>query len=137
MHSARWVVSLLVLSLILSACASSSSSSEDSSSAGSSDAIVVDELSFPVAGMSAYELVNQYNSNWLRKRGSTSFNNEVPIKVYLDNSGSAAGTISYLRNIQAVNVASIHHYDASEAQFKFGLDNTSGAILVRTKSAGE
>jgi hypothetical protein len=45
--------------------------------------------------------------------------------------------VEVLREIRAVNVASIRHFDAQEAQFKFGLGNVSGAILVTTRSGNE
>lgn len=138
MFSVRWVGSLLVLSILLSACGSSSSTTSENSKSGiTSDQIIVDELSFPADGLSAFQLINQYKPQWLRKRGQSSFNNPVPVKVYLNNSGSAAGSVSYLRNLRVVNIASIQHFDAQEAQFRFGLDNTSGAILVQMKGAGE
>lgn len=136
MTSFRWVLGLLVLSLIGSACATSSNSSSSNSESGvSPDRIVVDELEFPVEGLSAYDLISQYKSQWLVKRGRMSINNPVSIKVYLDNTGSPFGDVSSLRQIQARSIAYIEHYDGSEAQFKFGVGNNAGAILVRTKPA--
>lgn len=131
MTVARNIFVLLLLSVGLTACGSSSSTSQ---SGLTSNKIVVTELSQPVDGLSAYEVVQQYRSHWLRKRGSTSFNNPVPIKVYLDGTGSAYGSVESLRQIRATNVASITYYNASEAQFEFGLGNVAGAILVTTRS---
>jgi len=137
----RWFSILCLLSLGVTACSSSQPSSEgrsDTSPQGvSSSEIDLSELSDPVDGLSAFEVIRRYNSNWLQKRGPTSFNNPNPINVYLDNTGSPYGTIEVLRDIRAVNIASIQHFDAREAQFKFGVGNVSGAILVRTKSGRE
>jgi len=134
MTGVRNVAVLLVLSLSLLACGSSSSTSQ---SGLTSNKIIVTELSAPVGGLSAYEVVQQYRSHWLRKRGPTSINNPVPIKVYLDGTGSPYGSVEALRRIRAVNVASIQHFDASEAHYRFGLGNVAGAILVRTRSGRE
>lgn len=133
----RWIVLLCLLSFGLTACSSSQPSSTEASSGVSSSEIDLSELSEPVDGLSAYEVISRYNSNWLKKRGPTSFNNPNPINVYLDNTGSPYGTIEVLRDIRAANVASIRHFDASEAQFKFGVGNVSGAILVETKRGNE
>jgi hypothetical protein len=126
---------VLGLSVTLTACGSSSSTTE--ANGLTRNKIVVTELSSPVDGLSAYEVVQQYRSNWLRKRGPTSVNNPVDIKVYLDGTGSPFGTVQSLRQIQAVNVASIQHFDAQEAQFRFGLGNVAGAILVTSRSGAE
>lgn len=136
----RWIVVVCVLPFALGACSSSqpsSTTSSDSSPGVSSNEIVLSELSEPVDGLSAYEVVRRYNSDWLRKRGPTSFNNPNPINVYLDNTGSPYGTVEALQDIRAADVALIRHYDARQAQFKFGVGNVSGAILVETKSGGE
>lgn len=136
MTSVRWVLGLLAVSLLVGACATTGSSSSPESKSGvSADRIVVDELDFPVDGQSAYDLVSQYKAQWLEKRGRMSINNPVSIKVYVDNTGSPLGGISSLREIRAQDVAYIEHYDGTAAQFKFGVSNNAGAILVRTKPA--
>jgi len=127
---------LLFLSVGLVACGTSGAANNASSDndAVSADRIIVEELSISVGGMSAYEVVSQYRSTWLRKRGSMSINNPADIKVYLDGSGSPYGTVESLRNIPATDVASIQHFDAAAAQFRFGLGNVAGALLVTTKN---
>lgn len=134
MTIARNIGVVLLLSVGLMACGSSSTASQ---SGISSNKIVVTELPNPVDGLSAYEVVQQYRSHWLRKRGRMSINNPVPIKVYLDGTGSPYGSVESLRDIRAANVASITHFDAREAHFRFGLGNVAGAILVETKSGAE
>jgi hypothetical protein len=130
----RSLLALLLLSAGLMACGTSS---ETHHSGLTQNRILVTELDAPVDGLSAYQVVQQYRSNWLQKRGPTSFNNPVPIKVYLDGTSSPYGTVEALRRIRAVNVASIRHFNAQEAQFRFGLGNVSGAILVQTRSGTE
>lgn len=131
------IVGILVLSLALVACGSTQNTSTEGSTSGvTADRIDVSELSIPLSGLSAYDLVQQYNANWLQKRGPSSINNPVPIKVYVDNTGSAFGTVSSLRNLNARNVDTIEYFDAQEAQFEFGLGNVAGVIYVQTKASG-
>lgn len=134
MTALRRVLAFLVFSLVITACASTGGpSSSDSRTGISSDRIVVDELSFPAESLSAYELVDQYKTQWLQKRGHMSINNPVSIKVYVDDTGTPFGGVSSLRRIRVADIAYIEQYSGSEAQFKFGLGNAAGAIYVRTK----
>lgn len=124
----------LLLSVGLVACGTAGAASDNTSDdAVSADRIAVEDLSMSVGGMSVYEVVSQYRPMWLRKRGATSINNPVDIKVYLDGTGSPYGTVETLRNVPATEVASIQHFDAAAAQFRFGLGNVAGALLVTTK----
>ncbi len=126
---------VLALGLLVSGCASSSSSSGRSGL--TPNQIIVSELSVPVEGRSAYEVVQQYKSHWLRKRGAMSLNHPVPIKVYLDGTASPLGPVSSLRTIPATDVATLTRLTAQEAQFRFGLGNVAGAILVDTRPAND
>jgi hypothetical protein len=130
----RTVLSL-VLSLVLVGCGSvQQSASRDARSGISADRIVVHELSFPIAGLSAYDVIAKSNPQWLRKRGSVSIEQSVPIKVYLNNASSAFGTVASLRRIDADIIDYIAHYSAREAQFRFGLNNAAGAIFIQTRT---
>jgi len=51
--------------------------------------------------------------------------------VYLDESGFPYGGVESLRDLQASNVNVIKYFDAQAAQFRFGVGNVSGAILVK------
>lgn len=86
------------------------------------------------SGLSVYDVIEQHRGFWLRRRGRSSIRNPNPIKVYLDGGGSSYGTVSVLREIPAEEVESIEYYNATEAQTRFGLDNSSGAIVVNTKA---
>lgn len=126
----------LFLSLALLACGTSEpSAQEESSSNQSLNRLVVSELSVPVGGLTAYDLVNQYKSHWLQKRSETVSLQQTPqIQVYVDNPGGQAGSISALKRINANNISVIEYFSPSEAQFRFGMGNSVGAILVHTKS---
>lgn len=134
----RWVTTFLILSLVLAACGSSRESSTDGSQSGDSgQKIVFSELRSPVGGMTAFEVVNKYKPHWLQKRGRSSLNNPVPIKVYLNGSESPFGTVSDLRQLEAANISTIERLTSREAQFEYGIEHSSGALVVRTKSGGE
>lgn len=108
-----------------------------SSSGVSANQINVTDLSDPVGGLSAYQLINQYKPHWLQKRGTKSIENPVPIKVYLNSPTSAYGPVSSLRQIPAKEIATVRYFSGPEAQSRFGLDNVSGALLVHTKDGTE
>lgn len=129
----RILALLFALSLTLTACGSMKGTGQKGVS---SNEIVVTELSDPIGGLTAYEIVKRYNANWLEKRGPMSFQGPVEIKVYVDNTGYAYGNASSLRQIQASRIESIKYYSGREAQSRFGLGNVAGALLVRTRSGG-
>lgn len=127
---------VLIASIGLVACSTSGQSTDTSGDeSASQNRIVVTELSAPVAGMTAYDIVNQYKSNWLHNPGTQSIQNDPKIQVYVNNHGSPAGTVSALKRIRALNVASIEYLSPTEAQFRFGMGNSVGAIVVHMKGA--
>jgi hypothetical protein len=95
--------------------------------------IVVSELSMSIVGLSAYDIVKQKRSYWLRKRGAKSIRNQTPVKVYFDDNKASGQTVPALKNVRAEDVESIQYFDANQAQMRYGLDNISGAIVVYTK----
>lgn len=133
MYSSR-IVLVFVLSLALSACASSErSQSEEASGDHASNRIVISNLSVSVSGMSAFDVINQYKPLWLQNPGKKSLQNTPEVQVYVNNPGEALGSISALRSIRATEVESIEYFNERDAQFRFGLGNSAGAILVHTK----
>lgn len=128
------IASLFALSVVLVACGTSKKTSSDGVSPNQID---VRELSHSAEMFSVYDIVRRHKSNWLRKRGTSSFSKPTPIKVYLDNTGSPYGDISSLREISGRNVATIEYFGPGDAQLKFGLGNRSGAILVHTRGSVE
>jgi len=130
----RCGILFLALSLGTAACSSSSQTS-DSNSPASSDRIVVGELPPTVQNQSVYDVINEYNSHWLRKRGPSSFKNLNPIQVYFEGSGFPVGTTEKLKDYQASNIAFIKYFNGQEAQHRFGMGNVSGAILLKRGSS--
>ncbi len=123
---------LAVLLLIgVAACATA----RDPEPGVSSDRIVIAELSDDVAGLSAYQVVEQHRPQWLRKRGEASVTAPRDVQVYLDKNRSPLGPPSTLRRLPAMDVDSIVHLSASEAQAEYGLNNVQGAIVVYTKNS--
>lgn len=125
---------VLLLSLGLVACETTEHSTTDGSSPDPSpNRIVVSALSAPVDGLTAYDLVSQYKTRWLWTAEPASLQNEPEIQVYVDNPGSNVGSVSALRRISAINVASIEYFPPRDAQFRFGIGNSVGAILVHMR----
>jgi len=97
------------------------------------DRIDVTELSSSVVNMNAYQIIRLYKPEWLgNRRGRSTYSRA---SVYLDGSSTPFGDIFSLKSIRAVRVRSIEHFNAVEAQHRFGSNNSEGALLVRTKSA--
>ncbi|MGQ0714229.1 MAG: hypothetical protein ACT4PJ_10900 [Gemmatimonadaceae bacterium] len=79
----------------------------------------------------AYELVRTLHPMWLRKRGSSSIQNDGEIIVYLND--TRMGGPETLRQIETISITSIRFYDVGAANFKFGQGHSHGAIQVSTK----
>lgn len=76
----------------------------------------------------ALDLVHAERPHWLRMRGRTSFMNEPEIGVYVD--GVRAGGPDFLSQLLPGDIESIRYYGAREAQFRFGVGHTHGALSV-------
>lgn len=76
----------------------------------------------------AYDLVRNARPAWLRVRGPNSFNAPNPILVYVD--GVRYGTIESLSSLALMGIERMRFYDGPEAQGRFGLNHTNGAIEV-------
>lgn len=127
-----WSLSLLAL-LVLGMGACTSTEQGAGSGQGDGDRLVFDELSISLSGRSVYDVIEEVNPQWLRKRGRNSINNPEDVKVYLE--GTEYGSIESLRQISAENVESVEHLNSGEAQFRFGPGNTQGAIVVTLRSS--
>lgn len=123
-------VSVVILLFGLVACTSTSNTSQKGVS---SSRIELAQLPSDVSGKSAYQVVKEYKSHWLQKRGASSINSQTEISVYLDTNQTRFGNPESLKQIQAVNVQAIEWLDSQEATFRYGLDNTQGVILVHMK----
>ncbi|MEJ2502395.1 MAG: hypothetical protein P8177_03625 [Gemmatimonadota bacterium] len=80
---------------------------------------------------SAYDLIRNRRPAWLRTRGSNSIYAEDPIMVYVD--GSRLGGPEVLETIPAMNIEEARFYGPAQAQARFGLGNTNGAIAITTR----
>ena len=80
---------------------------------------------------SAYDVVEALHGNWLRARGSDSFQAPGQVVVYMDN--SRLGGVDQLRAIAATTVGSIRFIDAVSAQARWGVGHTQGVIYVATQ----
>ncbi len=80
----------------------------------------------------AYEVIRQERPTWLRVRGPNSFTAMNPIVVYVD--GMRHGDVDVLETIPTLVVQRIRFYTGPEAQSRFGLNHTNGAIEVTTRS---
>jgi hypothetical protein len=76
----------------------------------------------------AFDLVHSTRPHWLRIRGRTSFRNEPEIWVYVD--GVRVGGPDFLRQLLPGDIESIRYHDAREAQFRYGVGHTHGALSV-------
>lgn len=81
--------------------------------------------------MNALDLVRSLRPHWLRHRGVASISNDPEVMVYID--GVRAGGPSTLNGLPTINIESLRYYDASQAQFKYGVGHLHGAIDVRTR----
>jgi hypothetical protein len=79
-----------------------------------------------------YEAVEALRLNWLKPRGTDSFNTPSVVMVYLDN--VKLGGVEALRGLQLSNIQLIRHYDASQANARWGVGHGQGAIQVITES---
>lgn len=81
--------------------------------------------------LTAMELIQAQRPFWLQMRGNKSFTTAPHIPVYID--GVRAGEVDMLRQISTQDIEEIRHYDARQAQFKFGTGHEYGAIEITMK----
>ncbi len=79
----------------------------------------------------AYDLIYKLRPHWIQGRGANSLHNKeasYPV-VYVNE--SKHGSIESLSSISARHISKIQFLKAGEATFRFGLNHTSGAILIK------
>lgn len=79
----------------------------------------------------AYDIIRNMRPRWLRVRGPTSFAGSNPIMVYVD--GSRLGTLDELSAIPKLSIDHMKYHSPTEAQARWGLNHTNGAIEVVTR----
>ena len=123
----RWIV---VIPVLVMGCMRARVPSHDAYDART---ITEDEITASHA-INAYEAIVRLRGNFLSYRGETSFypsrSKSMPT-VYVDE--QRYGEIAALKDIPALQVASIRLYRAWEATTKYGTGNTGGVIAVTTR----
>lgn len=120
----------LVLSVLLIALLGGCTATGYRSSRSSQDLLTRADLEASLQ-VDAYEAIRQARPNWLRTRGPNSIYANNPIMVYVD--GLRSGGVEALQGIPVMAVERMRYYDATEAQARFGLNHTNGAIEVITR----
>ncbi len=119
----RALVLTVGLLLVLTACASRSAAGPRL------NANLLTRADIEETGPSnAFNIIQALRSNWLVKRGRTSFVQEGEIRVYVD--GSGPNSLDILRTIHSDNIESIRFMDERQATYRFGSGHEHGAILV-------
>lgn len=124
--AARYAATV-VAALVLGACGGTQQAGVEARE------IRISELPPSAQSQSAYDVVQQYKSSWLRGRGRSSVNAPQEVSVYLDSGQNRYGGPESLKSISARDVEVIEWLSSQEAQFQFGMDNTQGVILVHMK----
>lgn len=106
----------------------------------SRDVITADDIA-ETSAHTAYEVVERLQSQWLTGRGYVSIgaNEEGEIRddsVAIPNvilNGMRVGTVEYLRNVLARDVAELRYYGPGEAGARFGMGHPKGVIVLTLK----
>ena len=123
---------LAAAALLLGLTACASTPSGEDRPRRSQDVLTLEEIHESNADQfSAYDLIRTRRPAWLRTRGTNSVYAEDPIMVYVD--GNRLGGPEVLETIPAMNIEEARFYTAAQAQARFGLGNTNGAIAIKTR----
>jgi hypothetical protein len=82
----------------------------------------------------AYDAVEALRSNWLKARGTDSFQTPSEVLVYLDN--TRLGGTDTLREIAANTIVYMRFYDGVSATGRWGIGHAAGVIYVSTHPSG-
>lgn len=127
MRTTRSSFPVLLITVVASACATAGAATDRTSRDLLTRAEVEESQQ-----LTAYDAVRQERPRWLRVRGPNSFTSMNPIVVYVD--GMRHGGVETLQTLPTMVVELIRYYGASEAQSRFGLGHTNGAIEVTTRT---
>ncbi len=119
----------LVAVPLLSACASSG----EARPRGNPDLITLDQIQTSSAP-NAYELVRQVRPQWLRGRGTTSFQSgDVPLPIiYLGE--IRHGELESLRVFELTSLQELRYISATAATTRYGSGHSGGIIRVTLKN---
>jgi hypothetical protein len=119
----------LVAVPLLSACAPSG----EARPRGNPDLITLDQIQTSSAP-NAYELVRQVRPQWLRGRGTTSFQSgDVPLPIiYLGE--IRHGELESLRVFELTSLQELRYISATAATTRYGSGHSGGIIRVTLKN---
>ena len=115
------------LLLIVTACGSTG---ERHSTPYDRSVLTLEEIQSSSAS-NGFDLVRELRPSWLRVRGPKSIGQVTEVSVFLD--GMRMGGPDTLSDIRTATIKEMRYLTAREAQTRYGMDNTSGAIVVRTR----
>jgi len=82
----------------------------------------------------AYDAVEALRANWLKARGTDSFQTPSEVLVYVDN--TRLGGTDTLRQIAANTIVYIRFFDGVAATGRWGIGHAAGVIFVSTHAQG-
>jgi hypothetical protein len=130
----------------ISGCASSGASSGATGSSAArphrNNAVITSEDMSELHLTNLYEVVQRLHPEWLAPRNAATLTTPTTgnasgmtqVQVYLDS--QRAGSPDVLRQIPISGAASVHYFDAPEAEIRFGNGNLYGVIQVVTIGKG-
>jgi hypothetical protein len=131
----RATFGVLVAALVWAACSSSpppDANGPRPSKAPEVDRSVLTQTQFGAHQFNtAFDAVESLRSNWLKTRGTDSFQNPTQVRVYLDN--VSLGDTATLRTIAINTIIYIKYFDGISATARWGLDHGAGVIFVSTR----
>lgn len=95
--------------------------------------IVTGDEIMRTGAQTAYAALQRIRPNWLTSRGPTSLTNPTPSYASVYINGVDVGDISYLKQVNVVDVLTMRFYRATEAGARFGRNHPGGVIAVTTK----
>jgi hypothetical protein len=128
----------VVLLLSLAACAPATSTTArdpNSYQVLQHDASVLGEREIADAQVvNVYDAVTRLRPQFIKHRGPTSINlsGQSQMNVYLDD--MRLGGLDIMRSTSVGGIRSIRYVNASEATFRWGVNNSGGAILLSTRN---
>jgi len=131
----RATFGVLVAALSLAACSTSpppDTNGPQPSKAPETDRSMLTRTQFSEHQFNtAYDAIESLRSNWLKTRGTDSFQNPSQVRVYLDN--VSLGDTATLRTIAINTIVYIKYFDGISATARWGLDHGAGVIYVSTR----
>src|SRR5262249_478248 len=79
----------------------------------------------------AFDAIEALRSNWLKTRGTDSFQSPSQVRVYLDN--VSLGDPACARTTAINTIVYIRYFDGIAATARWGLDHGAGVIYVSTR----